>query len=127
VATPDWRATRDATEGLFFFRVGDIDLGRRRYEHAIDAFARLRNREGMAHAAIMLAREELLVGSERADAAWKRALELSHNSKDAGVTSMLERVRSLRGSVAPRAATPVKGAVKRAFEVLSGDLQESLR
>lgn len=78
------RAYLAATEGLLFFRNGLSELGRTRYHEAIEIFSRSKKFDEVAKAALMLAREELIVSNgQLANAALSvagRALESSSRS-----------------------------------------------
>jgi len=87
-----------ATEGLLFFRIGNVGVGRTRYEAAIGSFQRTQQRDLAAKAALMLAREEVLAGTPLATAAWERAKKLVETSKRNDVVNLRERVEALIGT-----------------------------
>jgi hypothetical protein len=92
-------AVRTATEALLLFRVGRIDIGRERYQTAVQMLDRLDLREQAARAALMLAREEAIAGTTEAEAAWKRAQGLAGNWPTDVVRDLLQRVEKERLSL----------------------------
>lgn len=92
-ASPRDRTVLAATEGLLLFRAGWIEQGRLRYDTAIRAFQRQQARDLAARAAVMLAREELLLHTEQAPHALERAIRLAHGVRDQATESRLHRIQ----------------------------------
>lgn len=92
VGSTDQRLALAATEALFLFRIGMVELGRRRYESVINAFGKVHDSEHAAKAALMLAREELMAQSDSYYAAWKRADHLARNSARPHVRQLHQQV-----------------------------------
>jgi len=116
---------RVATEALLLFRAGMLEEGRQRYRAAIDEFARRRQSDHQAKAALMLAREELLSGSDELDQAWKVASELAEGSRDAGVRDLHDRIARLLGTAGPLVSEVVmRSKAERVVEPLIGNPPE---
>jgi hypothetical protein len=95
VGTVDELLVLAATEALFMFRVGQDDIGRSRYRAVIGAFGRRQSREQAAKGALMLAREELVAEGEGADAAWKKADQMSRDCRRPDVRNLHAAVEGL--------------------------------
>lgn len=117
----DQRLTLAATEALLLFRIGMVDLGRRRYDTVIRAFAKAHDREHAAKAALMLAQEEAVARSEKLDEAWKRADHLAADLTHAHVRQLHERIaRMVSGGAPPARDYPrvERGVLERLAEPL---------
>jgi len=84
-----------ATEALFLFRAGYPQVGRRRYEAVVDIFLRAQDPDTAAKAALMLAREELIIGSDEAESAWKKADDLARDVRRSDVRRMYHSIEDL--------------------------------
>jgi tetratricopeptide (TPR) repeat protein len=114
VGSDSQRLTLAATEALFLFRIGMIELGRQRYDAVIRAFAKVHEREYQAKAALMLAREELAAETQQFDKAWKRADQLARDSNHAHVRQLHDKLAEMvRGDApSPKALRPEPGALE---------------
>lgn len=104
VGSTDQRLALAATEALFLFRIGMVERGRQRYEAVITAFSKAHHRENAAKAALMLAREEIAVASDKFDEAWKRADQLARSSTHAHVRQLHENIARIVSGDWPRVA-----------------------
>ena len=114
---------RAATEALLLFRAGLPSYGRKRYRAVIDVFSRRHSNELAARAILMLAREELLAGSDWAEPAWKEACELADKTQDAGIGDLRKRVGRLFGETGTPLGNPEAGT-RAVVEPLIGSPRE---
>jgi tetratricopeptide (TPR) repeat protein len=97
VPAPDeTRAVLIATEGLLLYRAGKPDVGRARYRLALEAFSRLKLEENQARAALMLAREELILRLPSAEGTWREADAFAMRARTSAVRHLHERILVLR-------------------------------
>lgn len=101
--TPAEQVALAATWGLLAFREGDVERGREMYAAALSLARRRNLPEQEAMAAVMLAREELALGLDPAEQAFRAALRVAGGVDSAAVREMLKRLD--RDRVATR-ATP---------------------
>lgn len=88
-----------ATTGLYEFRRGHPDAGRRLYRQAIDIAKRSNESDGEAMARSMLAREELRLGyGERAVNLLISLEKLVKRVRDPGVLRCIDRATDLAGA-----------------------------
>jgi tetratricopeptide (TPR) repeat protein len=84
-----------ATEGLAYFRKGEIERGRNLYKEAIDSAGTLGDDSFLAHALLNYVREEILIAREIPEALMNRIERLNFSSKEAGLRILRERVLAL--------------------------------
>lgn len=88
-------ATLTATRGLVAFRSGNPDEGRRLYSNAIQVFTTNREDVRAALATALLAREELLLGSDQAPVAVLAAASAGRSVRSPEVDLWLNRIRRM--------------------------------
>lgn len=118
--------TLAATEGLLLMRIGLLDVGRQRYSQAIDNFSRAHQRELVAKASLMLAREEMLAHTDEAQPAWRSAERLSRGVERNDVRGLRARVEALShpaGRGAPRKLERRLGELAAPLTVNAPDLE----
>lgn len=84
-----------ATEGLIYFRSGDSQKGREAYEKAIQLARGAQYAKYRAHAAVNLAQEELLAGTEHGRDAIFNAIEHTRLVADDELKHVLRRLRDV--------------------------------
>lgn len=94
-ATDNPPITSMATKGLLAFRTGDIELGRQRYATAIRLARRLSDAPTEAMANVMLAREEVRIGSDLWQGPLAEAARLAGTVKSPGTESWISRVEGM--------------------------------
>lgn len=92
----DMHPMLSATEGLFRFRTGDLDEGRRLYADAMAQARRSGNRRMEALAAVHLAREEVLAGTDHIVESLRAAAKACEGTDRLEVLHMLRHIVNLK-------------------------------
>ncbi len=95
-APEDFRSMLSATEGLFKFRTGNADEGRRLYQEAMTQARRIGDRRTEALAAVHLAREEVLAGTDHARESLRAAAKACEGVDRLEVLHMLRQIINVR-------------------------------
>jgi tetratricopeptide (TPR) repeat protein len=90
--------TASATWGLYYFRNGQLELGRKHYERSLDIARNLPNSEWEAMASVMFAREEILLGNEAARELLSKAERAAARTDSALIRRWLEIDKRLIGT-----------------------------
>ena len=95
VADPHEYAVLTATRGLVAFRLGNHEEGRALYRDAVELLRARRENDHAALAALMLAREEVLAGTDQASAAYQAAEAAAGRSTSKDVRLWRDRLQRL--------------------------------
>jgi tetratricopeptide (TPR) repeat protein len=92
----------DATQGLIYFRTGETEKGRERYEAAMSGASKARLVSIQIRGALHLALEELNVDPDRALQPTRIALSLAKPSRDPELNNLLRRLHDILAKQAHR-------------------------
>lgn len=107
-----------ASEGLLLMRLGLLSRGRQRYQLAVRRFGRLKEPEYAARAALLLAQEEIRLGTDAAPVAWKEAVQLC----DEAPTEVVRKLRAKVEKMSHPAGGPIGTSVDPRLERMAATL-----